>query len=55
MTRPRHEGWRLALNLALTAAVGGLLFALIGAWLAAGITFGAGILCAAAAWLLSQK
>jgi len=30
-----REGWRLALDLSITCLVGGILFTLVGAWLAA--------------------
>jgi len=41
--------------LSLTAAVGGVLFILVGALLAAWITFGLGALCAAAAAVLLHR
>jgi hypothetical protein len=53
--RRRREAWRLALNLSGTAAVGGLLFLVIGSWLAAWIVFGFGALCAGAAGLLLRR
>ena len=43
---PQREAWRLAVRLSLTAVVGGVLFILVGALLAAWITFGFGALCA---------
>jgi arsenate reductase len=46
---PQREAWRLAIRLSVTAAVGGLLFILVGARLAAWITFGFGAVCAVAA------
>jgi hypothetical protein len=52
--RVRHESWRLTLNLSLTCLVGGALFALVGAWLAAWLTFGGGLACALAAALLYE-
>ncbi len=51
----QRAAWRLALNLSLTAAVGGVLFILAGALLAAWITFGVGALCAAAAAVLLRR
>ena len=51
----QREALRLALNLSLTAAVGGVLFIVVGALLAAWITFGFGALCAAAAALLLRR
>ena len=48
----RQPVWRLALNLSMTAAVGGVLFVLVGAFLAAWITFGFGAVCAVIAGLL---
>lgn len=51
----QRQAWRLALNLSLTAAVGGALFIFVGALLAAWITFGLGALCAAAAALLLRR
>jgi hypothetical protein len=41
--------WRLALRLSTTAAIGGVLFLLVGAFTAAWITFGVGGVCAVAA------
>jgi hypothetical protein len=51
----RRELWRLALNLSVTAAVGGLLLLAAGAIAAAWITFGLGALCAGAAGLLIRR
>jgi hypothetical protein len=51
----RQPAWRLAVNLSLTAAVGGVLLILVGALLAAWIAFGFGALCAAAAALLLRR
>lgn len=51
----QREAWRLALNLPLTGAVGGVLFVLVGALLAAWIAFGFGALCAAAAAVLLRR
>jgi hypothetical protein len=48
-TRPRREGWRLALNLSVVAFVGGLVFLVIGAWTSAFATFAFGVVCAAIA------
>ncbi len=48
----RQPVWRLAVNLSAIAAVGGVLFVLAGAFLAAWITFGFGAVCAAIAALL---
>jgi hypothetical protein len=42
----RREPWRLALNLSVTAAGGGILFILVEAWLAAWVTFALGACCA---------
>jgi hypothetical protein len=53
--RTRPEGWRLALNLSGTAFVGGVLLILVGAWLAAWLTFAFGIACAALAWVLQRR
>jgi membrane protein implicated in regulation of membrane protease activity len=54
--RPRQDAWRLFLNLSLTSFVGGLFFALIGAWTAAALTFAFGLLLAlAAAWRLRRR
>jgi hypothetical protein len=50
----RRHAWRLAVNLSLTAAVGGVLLLLVGALLAAWITFAVGALCAAATALLRR-
>ena len=47
--RQPREPWRLAVRLSVTAAIGGVLFILVGALLAAWIAFGFGALCAAAA------
>ena len=52
---PQREAWRLAIRLSLTAVVGGVLFILVGALLAAWITFGFGALCAAAAAVLLRR
>jgi hypothetical protein len=51
----KRETWRLALNLSITAAAGGILFILVGAWLAAWITFGLGACCAGVAGLLLRR
>ena len=51
----RRQAWRLALNLSLTAAVGGALFIFVGALLAAWNTFGFGAVCAAGAALLLRR
>ena len=51
----RQEAWKLTLNLSLCALIGGLAFALIGAWPAAWITFAFGTLCALAAGLLLRR
>jgi hypothetical protein len=53
--RGRGEPWKLALNLSGTAFVGELLFALIGAWLAAALTFSFGLLSALAAGSLLRR
>jgi uncharacterized membrane protein YjjP (DUF1212 family) len=45
-SRARQDTWRLFLNLSLTGFAGGLLLALIGAWLAATLTFAFGLLAA---------
>jgi membrane protein implicated in regulation of membrane protease activity len=44
--RVRPGAWRLFLNLSWTACASGLLLALIGAWLAAAITFTVGLVSA---------
>jgi 1,4-dihydroxy-2-naphthoate octaprenyltransferase len=49
MARPRRELWRLALEVSLTCLIGGALFVLVGSLVAAWATFGAGLVCAAAA------
>ena len=51
----QREAWRLAVRLSVTAAVGGVLFILVGALLAAWITFGFGAVCAAAAGVLLHR
>jgi len=51
----RRQSWRLAFNLSVTAAVGGVLFVLVGALLAAWITFAGGFVCAAAAAILLHR
>jgi hypothetical protein len=51
----QRQAWRLAVNLSVIAAVGGVLFILVGALLAAWITFGFGALCATAAALLLRR
>jgi uncharacterized membrane protein YjjP (DUF1212 family) len=51
----RHEAWRLALTLSVAAAVAGLVFLVSGAWLAAWIAFGFGVVCAGAAALLLRR
>jgi hypothetical protein len=48
----QRDLWRLALRLSMTAAVGGALLLVVGAMVAAWITFGFGVLCAGAAGLL---
>ena len=48
----RRPLWRLAANLSVIAAVGGVLFLVAGAFLAAWMTFGFGAVCAATAALL---
>ena len=53
--RRRREPWKLALNLSGSAAVGGILFALVGAWLAAALTFSFGLLAALAAGGLLRR
>ena len=53
--RPQREPWRLAVRLSVTAAIGGVLFVLVGALLAAWIAFGFGALCAAAAGVLLRR
>jgi hypothetical protein len=55
MAAVRREPWRLALNLSVTAAVGGALLLIVGAMVAAWITFGFGALCAGAAGLLLRR
>lgn len=55
MAGAQREAWRLAGRLAAIAAVGGVLFVLVGALLAAWITFGFGALCAAAAGVLLHR
>jgi 1,4-dihydroxy-2-naphthoate octaprenyltransferase len=50
----RQEVWRLALRLSLTCLVGGALFVLVGALVAAWATFGAGVVCAVAAGVLYE-
>jgi len=53
--RAQQDVWRLFLNLSLTGFAGGLLLALIGAWLAAGLTFAFGFLSALLpGWLLRR-
>jgi hypothetical protein len=53
--RSRQEAWRLFLNLSLTGFAGGLLLALIGAWLVAALTFAFGLLAALlSGWLLRR-
>jgi Major intrinsic protein len=53
--RSRQEAWRLFLNLSLTGFAGGLLLALIGAWLAATLTFAFGLLAALlSGWLFRR-
>jgi hypothetical protein len=53
--RARQDVWRLFLNLSLTGFAGGLLLALIGAWLAAALTFAFGLLSALlSGWLLRR-
>jgi hypothetical protein len=51
----QRQAWRLALNLSVTAAIGGVLLILVGALLAAWISFGFGALCAAAAGVLLRR
>lgn len=46
--------WRLALRLSTTAAIGGGLFLLVGAFTAAWITFAVGGVCAVAAAKLAR-
>jgi hypothetical protein len=53
--RARRESWRLALNLSSICILGGVLFLLIGAWIAALGTFAAGLACAAAAAVLMRR
>jgi hypothetical protein len=54
--RRRQESWRLALNLSLTAFACGVLFLVVGAWLAAWLTFAFGIGCVSfAGWLLRRR
>jgi hypothetical protein len=50
----RREVWRLALRLSFTCLVGGVLFVLVGDLVAAWATFGAGVVCAAAAGVLYE-
>jgi uncharacterized membrane protein YjjP (DUF1212 family) len=53
--RSRQEAWRLFLNLFLTGFAGGLLLALIGAWLVAALTFAFSLLAALlSGWLLRR-
>jgi hypothetical protein len=53
--RARQDVWRLFLNLSVTGFAGGLLLALIGAWLAAALTFALGLLSALlSGWLLRR-
>jgi hypothetical protein len=47
--------WRPAVNLSVIAAMGGVLFVLVGAFLAAWITFGFGAVCAAVAAMLLRR
>ena len=54
-TRPRREGWSLALNLSAVACVGGMLLLLIGAWASATAAFTLGVVCAAIAALLLRR
>ena len=51
----QREAWQLAIRLSVTAAVGGVLLVLVGALLAAWITFGFGALCAGAAAVLLHR
>lgn len=51
----QREAWRLAVRLSLTAAVGGVLFILVGALLAAWITFSLGAVAAVAAAVLLHR
>jgi hypothetical protein len=51
----QREPWRLALRLSMTAAVGGALLLVVGAMVAAWVTFGFGALCAGAAGLLIRR
>jgi hypothetical protein len=51
----KRETWRLALNLSIAAAAGGILFVLVGAWLAAWITFALGACCAGVAGMLLRR
>jgi zinc transporter ZupT len=53
--RQRDKLWKPALNVSVCCAVAGLLFVLIGAWLAAWLTFALGALAAAAAALLLRR
>jgi hypothetical protein len=51
----QRQAWRLALNLSISAAIGGLMLVLVGALLAAWISFAFGALCAAAAGVLLRR
>jgi hypothetical protein len=53
--RHSREAWRLALRLSGTAFVGGVLFALVGAFAAAAITFSCGVACAVIAAALRWR
>jgi hypothetical protein len=53
--RQRDKLWKPALNVSACCAVAGFLFVLIGAWLAAWLTFASGALAAVVAALLLRR
>ena len=53
--RQQRDVSQLFTRLSGTLAVGGLLLGLIGSWLAAFLAFGAGVVFAAAAWVIVRR